>query len=649
MMVNANPGLASAISDALRDADSFVNLHYYSQTASLFVAADGSQRYARYRLIPADGRMQTGFIDPTKLTPGKDHVPRQFGDFRSTRYLRDDFRHRVQNGGVRYRLQVQFHGIVEDDRSALDATQAWPGETCPWQTIGVVELDSLVAADQEAALRFNPGNTRASLAAVTSDDPSDPASLLALRIKVYQQASAWRSRTLPDDPKSRYPYRGEAGVDLPNLDPYAPLPPEAMPTAKYMARFGMFRLPGAHPESPPEPLLGVMGVTEVMGANFSKWMPANLTRMRDDKYSDSFFCLRRLNGFNAGKLKRVHGHAWEYEVNYSTRGFVKEPGGMLPERISARFSLNGEQLRPHGILWTHEGELHQNGPADGEDWDLAKRIFRCTEFVFTQAQTHLARCHMNVEQYAMAAARNFVNNPVALLLRPHVEGTMYINKLGSNLIAGPSGIITVASPLDATAVDAYLLEEIRKLCWRWQPARAALPDPIRDNHYDRAALAMWDVVATYVGDFFKTHGDGIKSAWAEVEGFSQDLVTHSITEPKYGAMAVEDMGDLRQLCTYVIFMATFAHSWTNGKLWDDGADPEYATIGMWDKDHPAVDPYQLARVEAAQVGLSYNLAKVHYNPIMEVGPPKLRQLLTRARAAIEPGIALEDIMLSINI
>lgn len=647
-MVTADPTLAAAIADALRDADTFINLRYHSQVSFRFEDPNGQDMYVRYRLVPADDRPETGFVDPTKLEPGMDYVPRQFGDFRSTHFLRDDFRHRVRNGGVRYRLELQLH-VILGDNDALDCSRVWDPDVYPWMPVGEIVLDQIVPDEVAEKLRFSPGNTHKSLAWIPSEDPDDPASLNALRILVYQQASAWRNRKPSTDPKQKFVYDGQAGVDLPILGKMTPLPPSAYPTMKFQARAGMFRLVEPHPASPPEPAVGIMGVRELMGAKLVKWMPANFTRLRDDKFSDAFFCSRRLNGFNAGKLNHVVGRPWDYETNFKTQAFKKDPGGLLPDRISARFSHNGDRLHPHSIVCSLDGTVAVVRPTHGSDWEFAKKQFRCTEYVFTQAQTHLARCHLNVEQYAMAAFRNFANSPLIELLRPHLEGTMYINKLGSGLIAGPDGIIAVASPLDSTAVDAYLVEEVKNLTWRWQPSQIALPDYIEDNHFDPAAQAMWSVVKAYVHDYFETHLAGIEAAWSEVEAFSEDLVAHSILRPELGTLAVNDLADLRQLCTYVIYIATFAHSWTNGKVWEDGADPEYATFGMWDQDHPEVHPARLAQIDAAQVNLTYQLAQVHYNPIMEVGPPMLRKLLGRARRAIDPGLPLGAIMMSINV
>ena len=49
--------------DGLRQKpDSFYHLRYHSQVIFDFKALDGVKRYARFRLIPADGSPETGLL-----------------------------------------------------------------------------------------------------------------------------------------------------------------------------------------------------------------------------------------------------------------------------------------------------------------------------------------------------------------------------------------------------------------------------------------------------------------------------------------------------------------------------------------------------------------------------------------------------------
>ncbi len=450
--------------------------------------------------------------------------------------------------------------------------------------------------------------------------------------------------------KTLFPYAGDSpGVDLPSFDPTKPLPPRVVPKPKYIAQFGLKLLP-ARSLAVGQPEIGIVGVQEILQqGDTATYMPSNLTRTRPDKFSDDFFVERRLNGFNPGKLNRVKGEDWQYSAKYDCRKCVVEPSGILPDIIEARFTYGGQYLSLHSISYTLNGENVVNCPGD-RDWEWAKRLFRCAEFVFQEVQSHLGRTHMNLDQYAMAYYRNIDNNPIKLLLEPHLEGLLSINKLGALLIKGPTGFITEASSLDAEGVDRLLIAEVRNLNYHnWSPKVQALPDYIVNNHFDRAALAVWKVLQQYVGQFFKQHQAGIEAHWSEIEKMSMDLVTHSILKPELGSLAIANKKDLRQLCTYVIYMSSFFHSWVNNKQYEDGGDISYGTIGLWDSNHEAYDPIAVSHSHGRQVVLLWTLSHIRYNPIMDVGSDLLKDLLWMQREQINPGIPVEQIMMSTNI
>ena len=218
------------------------------------------------------------------------------------------------------------------------------------------------------------------------------------------------------------------------------------------------------------------------------------------------------------------------------------------------------------------------------------------------------------------------------------------------LIKGTTGFIPEASSLDPAEVDKLLLAEVSSLNYHnWSPKVQALPDAIVNNHFDRAALAVWDALKRYVGQFMRNHKAGIQAHWSEIENMSSDLTAHSILKPSLGTLKIADIKDLRQLCTYVIYLSSFFHSWVNNKQYEDGGDISYAAIGLWDTHHPAYDPIKVTQRHGRQVVLLWTLSNIRYNPIMDVGPDELKDLLWMRREQIEPGIPLSGIMMSTNI
>ncbi len=298
-----------------------------------------------------------------------------------------------------------------------------------------------------------------------------------------------------DSPKDQYVYFGREGKDLPRYNFSQPLPVRVQPKLRYLANLGLYSIPAKPFPSPTIPMLGIAGSLELMGPNIPKFMPPNLTRCNPDKNSDAFFVERRLNGFNPGKFNRVQNQPWQYVIRYDCSQHSVEESGILPQLIEARFVLQGQNLQVHSIQFTLDGKTSETHIPGDAEWEWSKRLFRSAEFVFQEIQSHLGRTHMNMDQYAMAYYRNVVNNPIQLLLEPHLEGLLNVNALGASLIIGSTGFIPEGSALNSDSVDAVLTEEITRLSFRnWTPAVQVLLDPVANNHFDRAALAYWAIL-----------------------------------------------------------------------------------------------------------------------------------------------------------
>jgi linolenate 9R-lipoxygenase len=458
--------------------------------------------------------------------------------------------------------------------------------------------------------------------------------------------------------KEQFTYFGTAGKDYPRFDPAKPLPQHLQPTKHYAAQLGMQALPFI-PLFPPFNVLftGIvekLGIRSMAGKQLRQWMPANLTRMHPDKFSDEFFVERRLNGFNPGKLNRVEGKDWQYEVRYKTGRHQAKPAGILPNYVEARFVLAEQALTVHSIAYSFQDGGELTCQPGHEDWEKAKQLFRNAEYIFQEIQSHLARTHMNMDQYAMAFYRNVVKNPIRQLLEPHFVGLLNIDKKGAALIIGNKGFIPEASSLTPEGVDEVLIEEISRLSYKgWSPKNQALPDFIHNNYFDPVALCVWQILEEYVDAFVQNNELEIQRFWPEIEGMSGDLVAHSVLDPKlvkqFGTLAVENLEDLKGLCVYVIYHSLFFHSWVNNKQYEDGGDIEYAAIGLWDSNSPDYKQVEVDKRHDAQIKLMWQLANVHYKPVMEVGPPALKKLLWDHKATIETGIPLGWLMMSINI
>jgi linolenate 9R-lipoxygenase len=651
--------------EIVRNPDSYTKLHYYSETTYLFKSSECEPKdyYMRYRLINADRSADTGFIPIEDIHLPLDFLPRIADDFRPANYLRQDFRQRVMQGGVNYVLQIQLQPVSDDhakNELAKDCTEAWDETEFPFQDVAQLTLNSVMPDEVAEQLELNAYHAPADLALILAHSIHETASINHVRSIVYEISANMRKYQPPSselvdwgvenkpEPKDVFKYYGVAGKDIPRFDPNLALPPRVESKPRMVANFGLSVLPAR--EAAPGKLLGISGVLEIIQKLGSPAvMPANLTRCRPDKFSDAFFVERRLNGFNPGKMKPVKGQPWQYAIRYNCQKYVAKPAGIFPAMIEARFVLTEQTLTVHSIEYELKGSTVLSLPGQS-DWEWAKRLFRSVEFVLQEAQSHLARTHLNVEQYAMPYYRNVVNSPIKLLLEPHFEGLLNVNKLGASIIFGDNGIIPQASALNAEQVEDLIVEEVSELNFHnWHPQQHVLPDVVANNLFDRAALAAWGAIEEYVAGFFAAQGEQIQRYWPEIVAMSEDLVAHSILDKKFGTLAIADVTELQKLCTYLIYHSSFLHSWLNYKQYEDGGDTDYATLGLWDSHDEDYNPSDVMQKQVQQVLSVWTLSQVRYNPIMENGNPVLKELLWRRRDEISPGLPLETMMTSIHI
>jgi hypothetical protein len=121
-------------------------------------------------------------------------------------------------------------------------------------------------------------------------------------------------------------------------------------------------------------------------------------------------------------------------------------------------------------------------------------------------------------------------------------------------------------------------------------------------------------------------------------------VTHTDT-PQPG-----EIDALEQLCRYVIFFATFRHTWANNLQWEDCGEVAYACLGLrWGPDGALVgedDPHVAPSPDHATelLWISWMLSRTSYGFVLanEEGDvhPRLVELL-RAHAAELSGLGLD--------
>jgi len=380
--------------------------------------------------------------------------------------------------------------------------------------------------------------------------------------------------------------------------------------------------------------------------------PENLTLRleRDQKgfsRGDEFFGERILNGMSASIMDRdptnpdlfwIHHHWNSYEhdgehVAPNVDMWFESRGGKLyPVKIQLQFRQR-DDLGPNPKM---EAPVSYT-PADGEEWLQAKRVARVSAALSAEMDVHLAQTHLNTEQYAVAAYRNFRKSPLRFLLLPHLKEVVLINQEADKWLLGERGYVTRSAALTADAWGQRIHQAVGTLDWKnWRPRRA-----ICEGHrYARAANLFWEVVTEFVDSFFVDNEEGILDHWYEVYRFSQDLVDHSVPfflcqfmqstlldeKGKLKGEACEwfDMNErmdlevsrhtidgqpialqpvtlsdnpdhesvenMKQVARYAIFHATFFHNWPNSRQHDDCGEILYSGLGLRYGDNGVMAP-----------------------------------------------------------
>ncbi|MGI8460569.1 MAG: catalase family peroxidase [Solirubrobacterales bacterium] len=157
-----------ANASALRPPESYATTAYYALHAFKWIAADGTERFVRYRWLPEAGE--------SRLSP---RAAKALG----RDYLREEIAERLANGPVRFELELQIAGDGDDPD---DSTRQWPPER-ERVIAGALELSELAGTDAEdEVLVFDP--TRLSDGIEPSGDP-----ILLFRPKAYSISVERRS------------------------------------------------------------------------------------------------------------------------------------------------------------------------------------------------------------------------------------------------------------------------------------------------------------------------------------------------------------------------------------------------------------------------------------------------------------------------
>ena len=378
--------------------------------------------------------------------------------------------------------------------------------------------------------------------------------------------------------------------------------------------------------------------------------PENLTVCMEKKLpgitrGDDWFGQRMMNGMYTCDFDRDPKDPSLYWVHHHWGSYEKTPHYYAMPDVDMWFKLKEDglpipvKITLTGPLTAQEKDEKQKRtftPDDGEKWLAAKRVCRVSAGLNAELSHHFAGTHINTEQYAIACFRNLRLNPIAGLLKSFLRSVVLVNHTADRILVG-NGYITSACALTPKGIDQVVYNTMGTLDWKgYQPMQ-----PISEAHtYAKAANLFWNIVYEFVANYIDDRDNRaqILAHWFEIYCFSEDLVNHSvpfflcnylqhalldnngkmkagadwynehhrmnlnddrpmvgqvkkavsrITEKSSGEEVVdEDLNQLKQACTYMIYQATFGHTWANSKQYDDIGEVLYCSLGLRFGDGP---------------------------------------------------------------
>ncbi|XP_057508438.1 uncharacterized protein LOC130791309 [Actinidia eriantha] len=187
------PHIRDAVWNSLRNANSYAELHYYSNICRLFRFTDGQEMYVKFKLRPSDEKISedTGKVEPTGvLPPETGAIPRAENDTRPLLFLVEDFQRRVNSpGGVHYIFQLQFRPVPQDEAAqdiALDCTKPWDDTEFPIIDVGEIVIDQNLTGEQSEELVFNPFLRCPEIDVIRATSASQSASIDHGRSLIYE-------------------------------------------------------------------------------------------------------------------------------------------------------------------------------------------------------------------------------------------------------------------------------------------------------------------------------------------------------------------------------------------------------------------------------------------------------------------------------
>lgn len=332
---------------------------------------------------------------------------------------------------------------------------------------------------------------------------------------------------------------------------------------------------------------------------------------------------------------------------------------VMPAPIALFVVREGNKLpRPVAIQVEQRPGAPVFGPRDGWPWNLAKLAVQVADGNLHEAVAHLGDTHLVVEPFAVATERHLsVDHPLYKLLRPHLEGTIFINNSAHTALIAPGGTVDrlMSGTIDASRAAAIAAVTGTPFGERALPVALAkrgvndLPEfPYRDD-----ATLIWDALHAWVTSYVRLYysSDAVIAEDAELLEWARELGSKfGGRVPGFGIARVKTRGALIQTLTTLIFTASAQHAAVNFPQYDVMAEAANFPLALYTPPPTnlrateadflnALPPLEQALI---QLNLGFLLGNVHHTALGEYeegwfDDPRVAPLLkahqTKLRAA----------------
>ncbi|MBK9646215.1 MAG: lipoxygenase [Deltaproteobacteria bacterium] len=331
----------------------------------------------------------------------------------------------------------------------------------------------------------------------------------------------------------------------------------------------------------------------------------------------------------------------------------------MPAPIALFVVRAGNKLpRPVAIQVEQRAGAPAFGPRDGWAWNLAKLAVQVADGNLHESVAHLGDTHLVVEPFVVATERHLSpDHPIYKLLRPHFEGTIFINNSAHSALIATGGTVDrlMSGTIEASRAAAVAAVNGTPFGERAFPVAIAkrgvndLPEfPYRDD-----GMLIWEALHAWVQSYVRLYyaNDAAIAEDAELLEWARELGSKfGGRVVGFGIPRVKTRGALVQSLTTLIFTASAQHAAVNFPQYAVMSEAANFPLALYAPPHTTMNAHEtdflnaLPTLEQAliQLNLGFLLGNVRHTALGEYeegwfDDPRVAPLLkthqTKLRAA----------------